>query len=160
LPLHNLSSVDYSLAHGEELIWMEFTKMASSYRLTPGEPRRIDTAFHENGSVLAYVMEASPTPIRSALPHAIQATEEAVRNVRRFALVASVAIGIAVAGTIVGVLEWTEQVNQVTQSDLHSSTQEITNLQERVSALESQVAALRASPHASAQTSSFSQVAP
>jgi deoxycytidine triphosphate deaminase len=164
LPLHNLSSVDYSLMHGEELIWMEFTKLAPSYNLahglTHGNAPRIDREFHENGSVLAYVMDASPTPIRSALPHAIQATEQAVRNVRRFAIAGAVAISIAVVGTIVGVLEWTEQVNQTTQGDLQTSNQQIANLQERVSSLESQLASLRASPHAAAQTSSPSRAAP
>ncbi len=129
VPLHNLTTNDYEFLGGEELIWMEFTKLSPSPVIRPASrkdgPQRAGTLFQlptrkrSNLTVVDYVHAAADgRPIRSSIPDAIEearafaeeatassrASAAATNRTRRFisaALLVALILGLASAVGVV-----------------------------------------------------------
>ncbi|MBN3869514.1 hypothetical protein [Nostoc sp. JL33] len=82
IPLHNLTTNDYTFKGGDPLIWMEFTKLSpnkhwkpSNTKISPisrqGEYKPFPKAKNKN-DVEGYLIKAYPGPIRSSIPDVIQ----------------------------------------------------------------------------------------
>jgi deoxycytidine triphosphate deaminase len=91
LPLHNLTVNDYKFRGGENLIWMEFTKLSrhnASWGIRrSGVPRREGELFDlplaksdPTHDVRYYTEKAYPLPIRSSIPAAVGRTQGDARD--------------------------------------------------------------------------------
>jgi deoxycytidine triphosphate deaminase len=114
VPLHNLTTNDYTFTGGDPLIWMEFTKL-SRRREWQERPSSLPTIerqgkFYEFpeekksfGDVESYLRKADPhRPIRSSIPDALEgarhAAEQAERKVNYFTIAGLLSIlGLLVA---------------------------------------------------------------
>jgi deoxycytidine triphosphate deaminase len=130
VPLHNLTSNEYTLEGDEPLVWMEFTKLSfvssGGWReaAPPEEPRRqgFYVPFPARKKQLAledYLRKAHPGPIMSSIPEAIGQAEhaavEAAKNaklasenaiesrsaIRRIGVGGLIAAGLAIAAILV-----------------------------------------------------------
>jgi deoxycytidine triphosphate deaminase len=98
IPLHNLTSNDYLFKGGEDLIWMEFTKLSGNHEWDKKIPKNdISTNYREGKysafpsdktadnlpDVLAYLRKAEPhRPIRSSIPQVFQAAKQAAEKAK------------------------------------------------------------------------------
>jgi deoxycytidine triphosphate deaminase len=108
VPLHNLTNNDYTLTGGDDLIWMEFTKISKNKRWDSTEtladheglyhPFPIDKNLPD---VEFYLRKADPhRPIRSSIPEVTKRAVEASKAVKFFttiSILAVLAIGITLA---------------------------------------------------------------
>lgn len=90
IPLHNLSSNTYTMGPGEKLIWMEFTKLSPHPNWKGAIPSRLpvyEPAQFRSGerTFSQYLLEASDTPIRSSIQHALRKTDEKVAEAEQVA---------------------------------------------------------------------------
>jgi deoxycytidine triphosphate deaminase/cell division protein FtsL len=121
IPLHNLTDNEYTLVGGDDLLWMEFTKLSPHRRWTEGIASEDDGYVPfpadkiERKKVDDYLRHADPRPIRSSIPplvgRAQQSAEEArgeARNIRRIITFTGLAgvIGVILAVVSVWALVW------------------------------------------------------
>ncbi len=115
IPLHNLTTNDYTLVGGDPLIWMEFTKLSSrtdwkrnaqvrSMVKREGRYYPFPEEKKDFGDVESYLRKADPhRAIRSSIPDAIQSAttqaELAATRLRKFTFVGFLAV-VAVLITI------------------------------------------------------------
>jgi deoxycytidine triphosphate deaminase len=114
LPLHNLTNNNYTLRGGEELIWMEFTKLSphniwdksvKEYKKFPYKPFNKG----KKRDVMDYIREAEPNRIiRSSIPEAIFTSLEAGKKItkleetfKNYSIVALIVIVLSIAAIII-----------------------------------------------------------
>lgn len=109
VPLHNLTNNDYTLVGGEDLIWMEFTKISDHKRWCGTGPFATQEGLYHPfpadkslRDVEFYLRKADPhRPIRSSIPEVVkQATMQAqeARDTVRFVAGLSI-LGVLAIGT-------------------------------------------------------------
>ena len=147
IPLHNLTTNDYTFVGGDPLIWMEFTKLSSrpdwkrssqhrSLVKREGKYYPFPVEKKEFGDVESYLRKADPhRPIRSSIPDAIQSAraqaELAATRIKKFSF-AGVAAVIAVLVTLAfGTVQVAGLFNTV-NSQLRDSTREILTLKSQL----------------------------
>lgn len=119
IPLHNLTSNDYLFKGGEDLIWMEFTKLSGNHEWDKNISKNDINTNYQKGEycpfpsdktednlpdVLAYLRKAEPhRPIRSSIPQVFQdaekAAEKANESVKFFQKL--ITIGGSISGLII-----------------------------------------------------------
>jgi deoxycytidine triphosphate deaminase len=93
IPLHNLTNNDYTFSVGEDLIWMEFTKLSPNpvfyQKLVPSLPRKgkyfpfPSRKSASDDDVEDYVRKASPhSPVQSSIPKVFRDTEKSLNEVQ------------------------------------------------------------------------------
>lgn len=85
VPLHNLTSNDYTFTVGEGLIWVEFTKLSNHPKWHKGYPQRHPYKYREfrskkNLDAVAFLDKAHKGAITSSIPDAIEFTKEEARK--------------------------------------------------------------------------------
>jgi deoxycytidine triphosphate deaminase len=151
IPLHNLTSNEYTVAFGEPLVWVEFTKLSRNSAWRGTDPQVHEASFIDfperklkRKTVAAYLDHANAgMPIASSIPQEVaRATHQAeqaiasVRNLRRAGVLGVVLATLAVAiGGIWPVVTLISDTNsRLDQSTKQSSklNQEIVNLAQTV----------------------------
>jgi hypothetical protein len=148
LPLHNLTTNDYTFKGGEGLIWLEVTKLAA----LPGQERRQGMEARRpiwyfsnrkrNLTVLDYIKRADDRSlkIRSSIPQVIENTaaealkaaasaksaQDSVNGLRRLGIIAGIALVVGLFGVMAAVLALVFQA----QSTITSQQQEPRQVQQ------------------------------
>jgi deoxycytidine triphosphate deaminase len=149
LPLHNLTTNDYTFRGGEGLIWMEFTKISPNRRWYPkdrnqgvvivdwSEAQKIGEyqPFPENKNKMTgvedYLNKADPhRPKRSSIPDEMrkametaEKSQKAVSDIKRYGWLTLIAIIIALIISMIPLIQLVQDsVNYVTSSEKVLST--------------------------------------
>lgn len=164
IPLHNLTTNDYTFTGGEALIWMEFTKLSRNKlwkppnRRTiinispPGEYKKFPESKAEK-DVDDYLRKAHPGPIRSSIPDAINnaqnSAEKSSKSAREAAEKAqSIEFRVtwgglgAISVSIIAVLAANWSIGQLflnTYDYVFKSRKEYDNQTQKIQSLEKQI---------------------
>jgi deoxycytidine triphosphate deaminase len=165
-PLHNLTTNSYDFIGGDEIIWMEFTKLSENDRwldrsvVSPARHGKYSEFPGEKpagADVHARVASSAPnTPVSSSLANALTraddaavAAQNAERTARRFAVGYSIVGGVAVVVGLATIIALAVQVWQlkVDQRPAPNPTEEarFAKLEDRSAQLERELMRLRAS---------------
>jgi deoxycytidine triphosphate deaminase/cell division protein FtsL len=121
IPLHNLTSRDYSVAGGDGLIWVEFTKVSPHREWNRGFPYSVldwsTQGRHDASSLVKfspgkrnrtpqqYFNRASHGyPSASSIPEMLAAANDAVRTFKRIAWAGGITLTIAILSLIIGII--------------------------------------------------------
>lgn len=125
LPIHNLTSNEYTITGGEVLLWMEFTKLSPHPEWDPSVKRNgrpgalveFPGYKKERRRVDDYLARASSYPIRSSIPVLVERTtkaaEDSASEARRLRTVSLVGLLAAVAAIAALVLASYQLLNDV-----------------------------------------------
>jgi deoxycytidine triphosphate deaminase len=159
IPLHNLTSNNYTIAYGEPLVWIEFTKLSPTPAWGTRRPQRREAQFipfpkrkNERKTPEAYLDHANHgDPIASSIPREIaRATtraEEAKRGVTNLRRAGIAGIAIAALAAIWPIASLISDTNSRIDQTNAARTQletTVTTLQDVVDRQSSSIAALRA----------------
>lgn len=180
VPLHNLTSKDYTLIGGEGLIWVEFTKLSphvywnpdarKSFKSTPIKApshRKIDFSAQQFFNLASEGKPAAssiPGEVRIATKSAEDAKSTAVeiqKKVEKYAMLGAVAIIISIAGLVIE----TRSLILSASSGISSATIAVTSFrdeqmkfQKRLDDMEAELKRLRApAPQPQKQSSTTPQ---
>lgn len=115
VPLHNLTTNDYTFMGGDPLIWMEFTKLSRrrEWRERPSSLPVVEKQgkFYEFpeekksfGDVESYLRKADPhRPIRSSIPATLEGARQAAEQARRRVNVFTVTGLLSILGVLLAV---------------------------------------------------------
>lgn len=153
LPLHNLTTNDYTFKGGEGLIWLEVTKLAvlpGQRRRRGMEPRHPAYYFNlqkRNYTVLDYIKKADDRSltIRSSIPQVIEnsaaearkaaasakSAHDSVNGLRRLGIIAGIALVVGLFGVMAAVLALVFQA-QSTITSLQQEPKQVQQLQQTV----------------------------
>ncbi len=128
IPLHNLTTNDYTFRGGDPLIWMEFTKLSPIQRQSSvnkisdsptrqGHFKKFPQRKNELEDVEDYLRKAdSHRPIRSSIPAAIQDAEQAVSRANQLIRIVG-GIGIlSIAGLAIGLYDSFNQIHSLVET--------------------------------------------
>jgi deoxycytidine triphosphate deaminase len=163
IPLHNLTSKDYSLIGGEGLIWVEFTKL-SPHSHWNGAARKNSRHYEHflaskrNLDPQQYFNKASDgTPAISSIPGEIKTARDIARSAQRFTRNLTIGGGIALVFSVVGMLLPTWDLISSANKNVADATNTVGNLREdqislqkRIEALENELQTLRESKFSAA----------
>jgi deoxycytidine triphosphate deaminase len=129
IPLHNLTSDEYTIRGDEGLIWMEFTKTSHKAELTPVRDAPKDefeqTEPRKNDQPPEYYFDRASKnrPIRSSIPLVVADARKLAQNASKAAQRAqrtnAIFVGaglLAIAGTVVGLFSFFESVKSNTMA--------------------------------------------
>jgi deoxycytidine triphosphate deaminase len=120
IPLHNLTTNEYTLRGGEGLIWMEFTKISPIKKLSDNENNLRKGSFvhfperkNKLKDVEDYLYKADPhRPIRSSIPIEIQKAIDIANQAKNRVYIISVVGALTILGFIYGLFNPTFQLLQ------------------------------------------------
>lgn len=146
MPLHNLTTNDYTFRGGEPLIWMEFTKLSPIQYQQPeneqdgspsrqGKYRGFPQRKNELSDVEDYLRKADPhRPIRSSIPAAIQDAERAAKRANNLIRIGSVIGLVSIVGLAIGLYGSFSQVASLvagTNAYVNNAREELGGFQRR-----------------------------
>ncbi len=153
VPLHNITCNPYTLRGGEPIAWMEFTKISPNERWTEHDSHGRKSPYVpfpqrklSRRTVDDYLGRAADGPITSSIPVLVgsaeraalatkDAAEEQLARIRRYSVLALLAVVLTLAGILV-----------TTYMLVEDSNSSRTALTHQVDNLEHEVATLRARP--------------
>jgi deoxycytidine triphosphate deaminase len=158
IPLHNLTSKDYTLIGGEGLIWVEFTKLSPHIHWKEDARKNSRAYAHfptgkRNLEAQHYFNKASNgTPAISSIPGEVKtardSAESAQRSIRNLTIGASAALLLSLVGMLLPTWDLVSSANK-NVSDATNTVRNLRedqiNLQKRIDALESEFRSLRES---------------
>jgi deoxycytidine triphosphate deaminase len=157
IPLHNLTSEDYTLLGGEGLIWVEFTKLSPNTRWNvDARTASIDFfPFPENKKDLSaqqyFNKSSSGTPASSSIPGEVRTakrvSERTQVQLRRLAWGGIASIVIAILGLLLPTWSLIQEANKnVADSSKNMSDyrKSVTDLEDKVAKLSDELRAMKA----------------
>ena len=150
IPLHNLTSEDYTLIGGEGLIWVEFTKLSPSPRWDD-RARKSDKDFVRFPPEKRYLtaqqyfnMASHGIPARSSIPEEVRSIQKVANETRRLVrlLIRGGIAGIVLA--VLGLLIPTWSLIQDANKNVSESSKSIADYRKSEEELEKKVRTLEA----------------
>lgn len=152
IPLHNLTTNNYTFRGGEGIIWMEFTKVSPNKRwFNMNEPERIGEYVkfrRKEMDVEDYLYKADPhRPIRSSIPDEINKAIEIANTAKNRVKYITLGGIVAAVGIIYGMFWPTHQIVEDTANYVKASQLELNQLRDykdRIIKLEEELKKLKA----------------
>lgn len=152
IPLHNLTSEDYTLYGGDGLIWVEFTKLSPHKKWNPSarETNAEYVSFSPDKRDLSaqlYFKKASPKgkPANSSIPGEVKKTRNDVKTIKNLtigggilALISILSIVLPTVSLIKDAFEMLDKTRNLEtriQEELNNSKQKIEFLEEKIKSL-------------------------
>lgn len=155
VPLHNLTSNDYTFTVGEGLIWVEFTKLSNHRNWHKGYPLRHRYEYRQfrskkNPDAVAFLDKAHKGAITSSIPDAIDFTKDEAQRAadqaqsakteaenihktfRKYSLAGALAVGISLVTIVYS-----------TYNLVHDSASYISTAQQQLTSAQVQLATLQ-----------------
>lgn len=165
-PLHNLTSRDYILIGGEDLVWMEFTKLScheqwknegSNNLLIENKKfsKKLDKIkknydMNQFPGVHEYLAEGTDGPVESSIPKSVtksaEAAESAEKSARTFQIIAVISIVVALVAISFQVFNFYKNATDVVKESreyIERSNERMAGIEERVESIEQSVEDIR-----------------
>jgi deoxycytidine triphosphate deaminase len=171
IPLHNLTSNDYTIKGGDRLVWMEFTKISPNRRWDTQTSRVANASYiefpiekNQRQTVRDYVLRAYTGPIRSSIPKALGRSERAALDAAgqatlaknhasemrtrfgRYSLVGALTVAAAIAALVYGgftVVQGAMNTDDGVRSASRALQLQLTKQERQLAAQAREIAALR-----------------
>ncbi len=150
VPLHNLTNNDYTLTGGDDLIWMEFTKISKHKRWDSTEKLANQEGLYHPfppdknlPDVEYYLRKADPhRPIRSSIPEVTKEAVEAGKAVRFFTAISILAV-LAIGVTLANFFNTNDSYLRDSQEKLHAVRSQLDEERNRADKLKADLEELK-----------------